>query len=378
MRVQLCLLFLWTGGCVLAGSTPAPTNSAAPGAEIFNKPTLLRFQIALSAADADSLRRAPRAWVPADVLVDGRKFARVGLHIKGAQGSLRPFDEKPALTLRFGKFDSGQRLLGLRKIHLNNSARDPTYLCEDLAGELFRRAGVPAPRVAWATVELNERKLGLYVLKEGFSPEFLGLHFTNTHGNLYDGGLHREISEPLELESGDGPKDHADLRALADAAAEPDATRRWQRLTRTLDVDRFVSFMAMEVLAGHFDGYCLMQNNYRVYFDPAAQRAVFLPHGTDRMFYEPQAPVQPPMRALVANAVMTTPEGVKHYRQRLAELAGQAFQAEWMTNRINAAVRLLDPVEPLVTREAQPLTERVVARAEFLRVKAALPGRKEP
>lgn len=357
---------LWVLMLALAVPCGADSSSA-----IFDRPTLLRFQIEISSSEAESLRREPRKAVPAKVVVDGREFPRVGVHIKGSQGSLRGFDDKPSLTLGFGKFDQDARFHGLKKIHLNNSAQDPTYLCEDLAGECFRRAGVPAARVAWAMVELNGRKLGLFVLKEGFTKDFLRQHFRNGDGNLYDGGLHREVNEPLERDSGDGVGDHSDLQALAAAASDPDMASRWTKLQSLLDVDRFVSFMATEVLAGHIDGYCLMQNNYRIYFEPRMNRAVFLPHGMDRMFYEPTASLTPPMKALVARAVGETPEGALLYRRRIAELAEQVFDPAWMTNRINAAVMLLAPVEPLVAREAGPLRERVLARVGFSRAEAA-------
>lgn len=356
---------LWV--LMLALAVPCRADVATA---IFDRPTLLRFKIEVSAADAESLRRDPRKAVPAKVAVDGREFSRVGVHIKGSQGSLRGFDDKPSLTLAFGKFDKDARLHGLKKIHLNNSTQDPTYLCEDLSGELFRRAGLPAARVAWATVELNGRELGLFVLKEGFTKEFLRLHFPDADGNLYDGGLHRDVNEPLERDSGDGVGNHSDLQALAAAASEPDLTSRWAKLQSTLDVERFVSFMATEILAGHIDGYCLMQNNYRIYFEPQTNRAVFLPHGMDRMFYEPTASLTPPMKALVGRAVCETPEGAAHYQRRVAELAEKIFDPEWMTNRINAAVKLLEPVEPLVAREAGPLRERVIARAAFAKAAA--------
>jgi spore coat protein H len=341
------------------------------GAVLFARPTLLRFEIELAPGEAASLRREPRRWVPARVKVEGQELTRVGVHLKGMEGSFRPLDGKPCLTLSFGRFNSGQRLFGLRKIYLNNSAQDPTYQCEDLSGELFRRAGVPAPRTAWATVALNGRPLGLYVLKEGFSKEFLGLYFPATGGNLYDGGLHHEINEPLELDFGDGPRDRADLQTLTSAAQCPDPAARWTRLQVALDVDRFVSFMAMEVLANHIDGYCLMQNNYRIYFNPTTTQAVFLPHGMDRMFGEPEARLDPPMRALVANALMTTPNGQSRYRQRLGELATQVFQPAWMTNRISEVVRLLAPVDPLVEREAKPLQERILKRAAWVQAQSS-------
>ena len=63
-------------------------------------------------------------------------------------------------------------------------------------------------------VELNDRKLGLYVLKEGFDSQFLGRYFKDTKGNLYDGGFLTDVNTPLRRSSGEGEKvDHADLKA---------------------------------------------------------------------------------------------------------------------------------------------------------------------
>jgi len=359
------------GAALMLTSRPVVARSKpVPGSEIFAKPTLLNFRLTFPADAIALLREKPRTWVPARVRVDDREYEEVAVHVKGSQGSVRPFDDKPALTLSFNKFASEQRLFGLRKIHLNNSVQDPTYLCEYLTGELFRRAGVPATRVAWATVEVNGRKLGLFVLKEGFAKEFLGLHFADTHGNLYDGGLHREVDEPLDLESGDGVKDHSDLRGLAAAAHVADPAERWQRLGRVLDVDRFVPFMAMEILTDHIDGYCLMQNNYRVYFDGPSKPGAFLPHGTDRMFGRQDASLEPPMRALVAKAVLGTREGQERYRRCLTELTERVFMPAWMLPSMDEVVRLLDAADPLVTRESRPLRDRITARAAFARSNA--------
>ena len=134
-------------------------------------------------------------------------------------------DEKPAWTLDFNKYTRGQSLSGLTKLHLNNSVQDSTYLCEDLSGELFRRAGVPAPRIAWARVKLNGRDLGLYVVKEGITKPWLKKQFGDGDGNFYDSGTHQEVDGPLRLDSGEGSTNRADLRALADAASKGRAAR---------------------------------------------------------------------------------------------------------------------------------------------------------
>jgi hypothetical protein len=142
----------------------------------------------------------------------------VALHLKGAAGSFRPLDWNPAMTLNFDKFSAGQRFHGLKKISLNNSVQDPSFLTEKICRELFEAAGVPVPRAAHAQVGLNGRDLGLYVLVEGFNKQFLKRYFKNTSGNLYDGGFVKEITDDLAINSGDNPKDRSRLDALAEAA----------------------------------------------------------------------------------------------------------------------------------------------------------------
>src|SRR6185436_9973152 len=103
---------------------------------------------------------------------DGDSFyTNVALHLKGS-ASFRGIDSKPALTLTFDKYEEKQRFHGLQKISLNNSMHDPTYLCEKLGREIYTAAGIPVPRVAHATVELNGRDLGVFVLVEGWNKQF--------------------------------------------------------------------------------------------------------------------------------------------------------------------------------------------------------------
>src|SRR5437016_389930 len=244
---------LWLLGCAASAAPP-------PGADLFTTGPVLRLRIEIAPGELAALRRDSRSYVPAALREGSQVYPKVGIHLKGSTGSFRGLDDKPALTLSFGKFAPGQRFHGLRKIHLNNSVEDPSYLNEALGSELFRSAGVPAPRVMHALVELNGRALGLYVLKEGFTRDFLGLHFQRTHGNLYQPGTGHDVDENLARISGDGPEDLADLKALAAAAQEPDLERRWERLGQTLDLSRFISFMAMEVMTCHRDGYCLARN----------------------------------------------------------------------------------------------------------------------
>ena len=67
-------------------------------------------------------------------------------------------------------------------------------------------------------------------------------------------------------------------------------SRRLRLIEMKLDVERLLSFMGLEVLISHHDGYSMDRNNYRIYHDPTSGRLVFLPHGLDLLFQLTAAP----------------------------------------------------------------------------------------
>jgi spore coat protein H len=142
---------------------------------------------------------------------------------------------------------------------------------------MFRDAGVPTPRATNARFKLNNRDLGFYVVKEGWTKEFLGMYFKNTKGNLYDGLFCRDINSPIQKESGDDAKGQPDIDKLVRASRIEDRQQRWTELQKVLDTDRFLTFMALEILSCDWDGYVMKPNNYRVYHDPPLTKSTFFP-----------------------------------------------------------------------------------------------------
>lgn len=345
----------------------APKPALVPGGEIFDQPTVLDFQIQLGRTNLDALRENAREYTAAVVTVNGQTFTNVALKLKGAAGSFRPVDDRPAMTLHFSKWVPGRRLFGLRRLHLNNSVQDGTYMNEYLGSELFRAAGVPTPRVAWATVRFNDRPLGLYVLKEAFETEFLRVFFGSANGNLYDGGFVRDIDQDLDRESGKGPADRSDLGKLVKAAQVQDPTERWERLKEVLDVDHFATYAALSVMLVDWDGYPLNRNNYRIYFRPSDGRAVFLPHGMDQLFQRSYLELDAGWSGLVAWNLFGTPEGQKLYEARCREVFTNVFNLDRITNTIARVSAALAAAEPDITNRAASLTYQVESRFRVLR-----------
>ena len=381
MAIHSCRLILlgMTVGCFIRADV-APCEEAeklgigsdCPGQELFTNGTLPEIRIKISTKELDKLRNESREFIRAEISDGATHYQDVALHLKGSVGSFRPVDDKPAFTLDFARFQSAQRFHGLRRIHLNNSVEDPSYCNEQLGGELFRRAGIPAPRVCRAIVTLNERRLGLYVLKEGFTEDFLSCYFKGVGGNLYEPGEGHDVNQRLKKTSIQAPReDRKGLKALAEAILEPDPVQRLSKLDNALELDRFIRFMALEVMLCHRDGYCLARNNFRVYQDLDTGKMVFFPHGMDQLFGSADLPWIPHMAGLVAKAVMETPEGKERYSHEFRRLFETLFKQDRLSHRVDHIIEplrsTLDASEfSAIKAQAALVSDRITRRRSWL------------
>jgi spore coat protein H len=386
-------------GLSTLASTVSPAQSVANSEvnsddellkEVFAGRIVLRLQIDIPRSevrkltgDSDNFRQRPSAL--GIVKENGRTYTNVAIHLKGGAGSYRPLDDDPGLTLNFSKNAPGQTFHGLTKLSLNNSVQDSTFLNDKICRELFNRAGVPTPRAGFTTVRLNGQSLGIHVLTEGFNKQFLRHYFKNVHGNLYQTHGNQEVTDKLDVNSGDDPENHSGLQALAQAISEGDTQLRWQKLEQTLDVDRFLSFIAMEIMLCHWDGYCMNQNNYRVFHDLGANKIVFIAHGMDQMFEtgamllggdksSTKCPLFPEWHGAVADAVMSTPQGRKLYLQRVGLLYTNIFAVDALLKRVDELSSVVGAViaesGPGVAtnyqRRVNNLKNHIQARARYL------------
>jgi spore coat protein H len=383
----LCCVAVGSGFIALgaAGSDSRKGEKMAARDDLFSGTNVLRIQIEIPREGTAAMRNSgwgrgqQRTTVKATVKEGGRVYTNVAIHLKGAAGSFRPIDDNPGLTLNFDKFVHGQSFHGLDKFSLNNSVQDPSFLSEKICRELFEVAGVPVPRAAFAKVQLNGRDLGLRVLTEGFNKQFLKRHFRDTRGNLYDGGFVQDITGSLTLNSGDNPRDHSGLRALISATGEGDPAARMARLEQVLDMDRFLSYVAMDVMQCDWDGYPMNRNNWRVFHDLETNKMVFFPHGLDQMFgverTTPDCPILPHMQGMVAAAVLGTVEGRRRYLQRMSQLYTNVFHREAILKRVDQLAAVIRPViaesNPSAARrhdqEVQWLKTRIAQRDESLK-----------
>ena len=289
------------GAATDGGVDAAPDAGGDPSAVLFPTDRVLDVQIEMAPADFAALRNEDRpsdasrttcrsqptapgyTYFPATLHVDGLTVTDVGIRKKGNLGSLST--TRPGLRVKANKYVMGQRVLGLEVLTLNNNHQDDTLISQCLGYGLFRAAGVPAPRCAFAHVTVNGEDLGIYSHVEAIRPEFLAHHFADATGNLYEsgGGFAPGATGGFQPETNSTAPDCSDLDTVTTALGATDAQLEAQ-LGAVVDLDEFARFWAMEVVTDHWDGYANNQNNFYAYHDPSTGKFSFIPWGADALF----------------------------------------------------------------------------------------------
>ena len=185
--MKLAPLVLGSFAALLA-CTVCSVGAPAQGLEVFDTNRVARIEIQVSEADWNELRyqhreaeffpeegkaapEDPYTWFPAEVMINGIKVGRGEVRKKGYIGSndIR----RPALKVRIAA-KGNERL----DFTLNNNRQDPSLIRQYLTYEVFRRANVPAPRCAFASVTVNGQELGIYTTLEPINAAFLESNFT--------------------------------------------------------------------------------------------------------------------------------------------------------------------------------------------------------
>ena len=281
-----------------SGGEPDSDNDEDVEVDLFQIERVVDIELTIDGAGLASLSDDPYTYVIGNVRIDGVDFPDVGVRIKGRLGSLRYPPSKSAFKLDFLQYGQGRRPDGLEKINVNNMVQDCAMAHEYASYSAHELVGVPAPRVAYATVRLNGEDYGLYSLVEDYDDEFLKSRFEDSSGNLYDGDYKLYANNNYDLidftpsaqglfELDEGVDvGLEDIRAVTSARQAAGTATFAEDMSGVVNMEQFAVFMAVSAWTGHYDSYAYYSNNYRVYFDPAdGGRAMFMPWDPDWAFY---------------------------------------------------------------------------------------------
>ncbi|MBZ0238110.1 MAG: CotH kinase family protein [Deltaproteobacteria bacterium] len=333
-----------------------------PSEALFPRDRIIEVQITLAAADWDTLRvqepGPPEAtcagppgvdaytYFPATITIDGATVASVGVRKKGNLGSLST--TRPGLKVKANEYVSGQRIAGLKQLTLNNNKQDETLVSQCLGYGLFRQAGLPAPRCAFAHVTVNGADLGVYTHVESIRDQFLTRHFGDDGGNLFESGgdFVPGGTGGFQPKNDEDMPDCSALDAVATALQAPPAELA-SRVGAVVELDAFMRFWAMEVVTGHWDGYANNRNNYFVYQSPATNKLSFIPWGADALFEARVRSTRP--QAVYACGALAwklydTPSTRALYLAALRDVLDTVWDADTIVAEIDRMQALLRPL----------------------------------
>ncbi len=285
-----------------------------PADQLFSLERVHTLAITLGPELQSALGSDPYDHVETDVVFDDRLLTGVGVRLKGRYGSFRSLSGKAGFKIDVNRFHEAQTLYGLTHLNINNMVQDGAQLHDRVAYNTYRLAGVPAPRVGYVWVTVDGEDYGLYALVEDYDKRFLEEHFEEPGGNLYDGDywladdwswyvlvdFEQTSQEYFDLDEGTdvGLEDIHGITAAVEASCGSQDFD--ETMNGVLDFDHWLSFWAMEIWVGQWDGYNYNSNNYRVYFDPGRDgRAIMMPWDHDQPFYQ-NLPISQPVGLLGA------------------------------------------------------------------------------
>lgn len=240
-------------------------------------------------------------YVAGDLDFDGQKLPHISVRYKGnntfmeSSGSLRR-----SLKVDIDRDVPGRLFAGVTKLNFHSNVADPGWMNEALSFRLYRDAGVPAPRTAYARLRLgvpglyDRRDLGLFCIVENVDRTFLRRHFGSDSGALLkpetptlfeDQGDLWEAYERAYVPK--TPVDAASAQRVMDLShlVSRAGDREFQAQIGTfIDLDAFARYMAVTVWLSTMDSVLGLGHNYYVYLDPRTHRFHFLPWDLDRSF----------------------------------------------------------------------------------------------
>lgn len=314
------------------------------GNRVFDTSVLHEIAIEVDDGDLAGLDADTETRVPCTFTFDGEKIEGAGCKKKG-QTTLRPLADKPSLSVKVDVTDTTADIDGIEKIVLNNTVMDPTFLSEPMTYALYDRAGIPAPRTSHAVVTFNGEVKGIYVVVEGVDKDFLRDHFDDGTGNLYEGPWDFPLgADTADLKDEDEGRTRGDLAALTSAVMDSDDSSLEDAIEDHIDVDAFLTGVAVDMSVLAWDGYAVTAWNWYLYRDPSTNRFVMLPHGADWPYwhddvdpffpgFQPWGEEYPP--GFLAERAVRAPGLAARYRARLKDVRDNAFDVDKMLDSID-------------------------------------------
>jgi spore coat protein CotH len=317
--------------------------------------------------------RALFPWVHADLLLNDVELKEIGLRYKGNNSFVKPSPARPfsaSLKVKTDLFGGKADWHGAETLNFHAGARDPSLIREAMAFAIFRAAGVPASRTAYAELTFNVPGLhdnapgGTFVVVENVNKRFLkrvlppgtGLLMKpeGTRGGVQSLGSNWDAYIPVFRPDREATT-HEQERVMefAGLISQTDVALFRERIGTYLDVDEFLRFVAVHLFIANNDSYIGGGNhNYYLYLDPKDDKIRFIPWDEDLSMNSGRGGNGPDILRPVINNnaliywLLDDPMVAERYRAILKELAETVFTEDSLNKLLEEVERAIPNRDP--------------------------------
>jgi hypothetical protein len=323
-------------------------------------------------------------WVHAELVAGNNTYTNIAARYKGhfTYGATSHL-LKRSLKIDLGHYGAKAKFGSLKKLTLNAGILDPGKSREALAYAVYRDAGVPAPRTAFAEVYLTvpgrykEELLGLFTLIEDIDDSFLQNHFGDANGLLMkpEGvrgpdflGLNWQDYKDRYKPGREASTEEADaLIALAHLIDQSKPEAFLNKIEQSLNVDEFLRYLAVTAMLVDLDSPLAMPQNFYLYLPSKSKKLVYLPWDLDLSFAAwpmgGSADEQMKLslihpytgRYKLISGLLSVPRIREQYLEIVRQISTNFFSEEELLKRITIVETFLR--EPLA-REMKAVSER--------------------
>jgi len=361
--------FLQTAGVLILAGAVMP---AATTTDLFDDTKLHEIRLTLNPTDWQTLKDnyltndyyvATFQW--GDIKKENIAIRSRGLGSRNAN--------KPGLKLDFNEYVS-QDFLGLKSLVLDNLVQDAAMMTERLSLSLFRRLGIPAPRLAHARLYVNENYAGLYTMVEPVDKVFLKRFYGEDKGDLYDYGWAFEyrfenlgsnsdsyFPVPFEAKTNSSSFDAASVMEMIRIANEATDEEFPAAIAKYIDANEFVKYLAAEAFVGDIDGFLgdWGMNNFYLYKHGGKTMFSLIAWDKDVTFRDPYRSIwQGADQNVLARRILSIPEYREAYMMALEECVRSAEgQGGWLDQEMQRAYEQINTAALEDTQSPYPYSE---------------------
>jgi len=373
----------------LAAAAPARAQSQD---DLFNPDTIQELRLTINSRDLRDLRANfdKDTYYTADLQWRNLRVRSAGVRSRG-NASRNPI--KPALRIDFDRYVTGQRFLGLKSIVLKNLWQDGSMMHERIAMAFFARMGQPASRQSFCRLYINNELQGLYVIVESVDNSYLdrtlGEHAGYLYSYQFQGAFHgeylgeefepyKEKFQPQSHEKEGDSKLYLPIHDWLREVNEPDSAAWRQRVARYIDLEQFMTHVAIEGFLAEDDGVLGVNgmNNFFLYRFPDSTRHRLLPWDKDGAFLVIDYSIfQRAHENVIFQRAYAYPDLRELYFQVLEAAARSAMEDGWLEAEVMRVAELVAPAVEEDTRKpfsTEAFYESVAFMKEFAQLRSKL------